>query len=148
MPIPDFDDEGLLPEGLHLCTLDEVLERFGQFNVSDRRVALGAQLRRYCEHLRAISFRTFLVVDGSFVTATEEPGDVDLLLVVGADADLAPDLLPQDYNAISKRQVRRHYEFDLLVAPEKSDAYQRHLEFFMQVKGRPERRKGLLKVVP
>jgi hypothetical protein len=32
MPIPEFDSEGDLPEGVHQATLVEVLERFGKQN--------------------------------------------------------------------------------------------------------------------
>jgi hypothetical protein len=99
MAIPDLDAEGLLPEGLHDCTLDEVEERFGQFQRSDRRVRLVAELRKYCAELKDVGIARFIVVDGSFVTAKEEPGDIDILLAVRADADLSQDLRPFEYRA-------------------------------------------------
>jgi hypothetical protein len=148
MAIPDLDAEGLLPEGLHDCTLDEVEERFGQFQRSDRRVRLVAELRKYCAELKDVGIARFIVVDGSFVTAKEEPGDIDILLAVRADADLSQDLRPFEYRAVSKRKVKQRYPFDLLVAPEATEAYEKQLAFFSQVKERPGLRKGLLRVTP
>lgn len=148
MPIPALDAHGLLPVGLHDCTIDEVEERFGQFTRSDRRVALMKQLRAYCGELRRVVQASFLVVDGSFVTSKDEPGDVDILLALRADADLGADFAPFEYNAISKQRVRKRYDFDLLVAPDATEAYDRHLAFFSDVKGRPGVRKGLLRVTP
>jgi hypothetical protein len=148
VPIPDLDAEGLLPEGLHDCTLDEVEARFGQFTRSDRRVDLVRHLRTYCTELKGVDVAGFLVLDGSFVTAKEEPGDIDILLALRSDADLAQDFRPFEYNALSKRRVKARHPFDLLVAPEATEAYEKHLAFFSQVKGRPGLRKGLLRVAP
>ena len=148
MAIPDLDDDGLLPAGLHDCSFEELRERFGRFRSSDHRERLAEALRAYLAELRAAGVAAYVVVDGSFVTAKEKPGDIDLFLALRADLDLAADLLPRDYNAISKRSVRRRYPFDLLVAPEGSDACQHQIEFFEQVKGRPDLRKGLLRIVP
>ncbi len=148
MAIPDLDGEGILPVGLHECTLDEIDERFGAFQKSDKRIELVKQLRRYCAALKKVEIASFIVVDGSFVTSKEEPSDIDILLVLRAETDLSRDFAPFEYNAISKRRVKQTYPFDLLVAPEGSPAYERHLEFFSRVKGRLGAQKGLLKVAP
>lgn len=148
MPIPELNEHGLLPEGLHECTLDEVVARFGQFTVSDRRVHLVSRLRDYFGELGSTNLAAFVVVDGSFVTGKEEPGDVDLLVALRSDVDLGADFRPFEYNVISKRRVRTSYPFDLLVAPEQSEAYERYLDLFSQVKGSPDLRKGLLRVKP
>jgi len=37
MPIPDLNEDGLLPEGIHEASLEEVRERFGRFQRTDRR---------------------------------------------------------------------------------------------------------------
>lgn len=46
MAIPEFDEDGVLPEGVHDCTLDEVRERFCRFAGSDRRATLCRALLR------------------------------------------------------------------------------------------------------
>jgi len=148
VPIPDLDADGLLPAGVHDCTIDEVAQRFGQFKRSDRRVVLVQQLRDYCSELKGVTVARFIVLDGSFVTDKEEPEDIDILLALREGIDFSQDFAPTDYNAISKRKVRTRYKFDLLVAPEGTTAYSEHLAFFAQVRGRPQLQKGLLKVTP
>jgi len=75
--LPTYYDGMHLPEGDHLATWDDVIERFSG---TDRR-------RAFCGRLRAILLRAkrcgFLrvYVFGSFVSAKDEPGDVDLLWV-------------------------------------------------------------------
>jgi hypothetical protein len=39
MPLPEFNSNGDLPEGVHLATLDEVIVRFGTSNFQRRLVA-------------------------------------------------------------------------------------------------------------
>ena len=71
--IPDFTDAGLLPEGIHQATWDEVVSRFG-YNVRRHRLLRG--LRAALGLLReAGCLRIYL--DGSFVTAKKLPRDFD-----------------------------------------------------------------------
>jgi hypothetical protein len=44
MPIPDLDQGGFLPPGVHDCSLEEIGERFARFQVSDRRMRLFDKL--------------------------------------------------------------------------------------------------------
>lgn len=146
MPIPPLDNDGLLPVGVHLCTIEEVAATFGRFERSDRRIQLVGRLKRYFAELQSVDLVKFLILDGSFVTSREEPGDIDILLALHSDADLSKDLPPYVLNAISKKSVSKRFGFDLLPASEGSDEYQKYLEFFSQVKGQSGRRKRLLKV--
>jgi hypothetical protein len=75
--IPEFLDDGYLPEGLHFATEAEVMFRFGSDTPRRRRLAL--RLRRWVELARAVAARR-LFVDGSFVTARPEPNDVDAVV--------------------------------------------------------------------
>jgi hypothetical protein len=47
--LPEFDEDGDLPMGIHAATLAEIEERFGQFAVSDRRMKLFVRLRQIAE---------------------------------------------------------------------------------------------------
>jgi len=47
--LPEFDEDGDLPVGIHEATLAEIEERFGRFTVSDRRVRLLVRLRQIAE---------------------------------------------------------------------------------------------------
>jgi hypothetical protein len=146
MPIPELNENGLLPEGIHDCTLDEIGARFGRFQTTDRRVRLFEKLRALVEEERQAGLAVELIVDGSFVTDKPEPGDIDLVIVLPADFDLSVELPPFKYNAISKRQLRRHFPFDVFVVRERAQEHEKRVQYFQQVKDDEtlEKRKGLL----
>lgn len=146
MAIPKLNSRGLLPVGVHLCTLAEVRKRFGSFQESDRRIELFEKLTLYMREVRAVGIARAVVIDGSFVTANPLPGDIDLIVALGRDVDFArEEVLPVDYNALSKRRVRRRFKFDVFVDVDNSTAYKEHLRFFQQVRGQ-KFRKGVLRV--
>lgn len=146
MPIPPLSPDGLLPDGVHECTLDEAVERFGRFQGSDVRVRLARQLAQYVDEVRSARVGRYLIVDGSFVTAEARPNDVDLLLVLRDDLDLAGTVPPFEYNARSRRYVRKYYEFDLFVGFEDDDSSREMIALFRGVKNHPRAVKGVLKV--
>ena len=146
MPIPALDQQGLLPAGIHDCTLDEIKKAFGSFQQSDRRPRLFARLEMFLSEAKGAQLVASVVVDGSFVTAKPEPNDIDLILELAAGHDFAADLSPAAYNVVSKQRVHRRFGFDLLVARENSVEYDRWTEFFQQVRLAPARRKGTVKV--
>jgi Family of unknown function (DUF6932) len=82
--IPEFTAQGLLPQGVHPATLEEVLERFGG---NERREQLLNGLVEALGLLRAAGCRC-VYINGSFVTSKERPNDVDVCWDVdGVDAD-------------------------------------------------------------
>ena len=88
--IPPFDDRGNLPPGMHEADWDELEEMFGG---SARRAQLLSGLREALFALRSAGCRT-AYLDGSFVTAKEEPGDFDACWdIEGVDADLLDPIL-------------------------------------------------------
>ncbi len=80
--VPDFRDDGYLPEGLHLATEAEITFRFGTSTKQRRRLAL--RLRRWIELAQRIAAHR-LFVDGSFVTSNPEPSDVDAVVWLADD---------------------------------------------------------------
>jgi hypothetical protein len=148
MPIPDLDSDGFLPEGIHDCSLDEIGARFGRFQVSDQRCRLFQKLREYISEARKIGLIAEFIVDGSFVTDKPEPNDIDLVIVLVPSRVLEADLPPYQYNLISKRMVRRIYAFDVLVALSGTKLHGDYIDLFQQVRGQPDRRKGILRVIP
>ena len=147
MAIPDLSDEGFLPEGVHECSLDEIQQRFGGTPALDRRSALFAKLVDYIQELRSTELAAGLIVDGSFVTNKTEPNDVDLVLILPTNHDFTATLRPFEYNVLSRRRVRKRYDFDVLVARENSPELLEYVEFFQQTRGETDRRKGILKVL-
>jgi len=100
--LPGFDPEsGRLPPGEHVAGWDEVVERFGW---TERRRRLLDGLAEAIELLTAAGCRT-LWLNGSFVTAKDEPGDFDACWDSdGVDLDvLDPVLLDlSDHRAAQK----------------------------------------------
>lgn len=149
--IPELQD-GVLPEGLHFCTLEEVKVAFGQFRRSDRRPQLTERLARFIQDARNSGVVSAVVIDGSYVTAKEEPGDVDLIVALRPDFDLTTEMRPLEYNIQSKSMVRKLYGFDVLPAVDGSETYQRFLDFFSRVKlndpdqKTSQERKGVLRI--
>jgi hypothetical protein len=78
--IPAFDDNGYLPPGVHVATLDELETRFGR--ESELRAAQIQSLRWLVDLARRAGVMR-LVVNGSFVTDVFEPNDVDCVLLIG-----------------------------------------------------------------
>ncbi|MBI4568565.1 MAG: hypothetical protein HY719_09210 [Planctomycetes bacterium] len=96
-----------------------------------------------------------IIVDGSFVMAgVDEPGDIDVILVLSPDWDFSRDVSPSDYNLIAKKRVIGKYEIHLFSVRAGSEEERRWVEYFEQVGtkwikglGIPEgTRKGLVKV--
>jgi len=80
--IPPFRSDGYLPEGIYVCSETEVIFRFG--SSSRRRRRLMLRLRRWIELGRQVGAQR-LLVDGSFVTAKEDPHDIDSVTLLPED---------------------------------------------------------------
>lgn len=87
-----------------------------------------------------------LLLDGSFVTATPAPNDIDVVVVVFATHDFAADLDPQQHNILAQRQVRRRFGLDIVVVKNGTDNLAQAVAFFTQVRQRPGLRKELLRL--
>lgn len=144
--IPNALENGWLPEGVFSCTIEDIRQRFGCFQESDRRPGLFQQLREYHAELRKDGVAESLIVDGSFISKKAKPGDIDLVLILKRDHDLAADLSPRSYSLLSKKRVKKRYEFDLLVARSGSPEESEYLEYFQEIKYRPGQRKGILRI--
>jgi len=147
MPIPPLDENGLLPAGVHDCTVDELESRFGLFTGSGQRPRLMARLTEFLAEARQSSIVRAVLVDGSFVTAKAEPGDVDLVLVLRASFDRTADLLPREYSLVSRKRVRSRFGFDTVAVLENSAECDRAVAFFQQVRGCPHLQKGILRLL-
>jgi len=131
--IPDFID-GVLPGGIHTCTIEEVANRFGRSQGSDQRPKLTSALKRYIREVRALGVASAVVIDGSFVTIKVKPNDLDLILVLRRRLDPEHELIPAEYNVQSMRMVRKKYGFDVRAAALDSPDYLNYLEFFSRVR--------------
>lgn len=78
--IPRFNDNGVLPPGVHPAGLIEIDERFGQTSEL-RRVQM--QSVRWMTDLAWRAGVERILINGSFVTDIMEPNDVDCALLIG-----------------------------------------------------------------
>jgi hypothetical protein len=146
MPIPNLNEQGLLPPGIYDCSLEEIGERFGTFQSTDRRPRLYEKLQVFLQQVRSTNLVIAVIVDGSFVTSKAVPNDIDLILVLPSSHDLRAELALMAYNVLSKRRVSRRYGFDILVARADAIEYTQSVEFFQQVRGQPHLHKGVLRI--
>ena len=137
--LPPFRPDGYLPEGVYVCSEAEVMFRFGSSGRRRRRLVL--RLRRWVALGRQIGARR-LLVDGSFVTAKDEPHDIDTVI-----------LLPSDF----QQQIVHEYEPALeleamlltrrpeeIFAAEDDTDWEEWVEFFSRTREPDGRRKGLV----
>ncbi len=80
--LPPFDDFGNLPQGIHRCSVAELVKRFG--SGSEERVAEISELVRFIEAAKTAGVRR-LLVNGSFVTDKLSPNDVDIVFLPATD---------------------------------------------------------------
>jgi hypothetical protein len=146
MAIPDLNDNGLLPEGIHEASESELFERFRYFRSTTRRLELSSKLKTYLEEIRESRLHIEVLVDGSFVTSKDDPNDIDLILILPEDFNFDVELSPYVSNVISARQVRRRYGFDVLVAVRRTPQHDIYIDDFQNVKGRPDLRKGIVRI--
>jgi hypothetical protein len=76
--LPDFDENGNLPPGIHRATIEEVAARFGQG--SDERRVETKELIRFVDWARR-AFVQRVLVNGSYVTDSQSPADVDIVIL-------------------------------------------------------------------
>ena len=115
--LPPFNEYGLLPGGIHDCTIEEAEVRFGRFQESDRRPQLWAQFREFFREVQAASLIAAILLNGSFVTDAFEANDVDCVLLIGpgfprdsaAETELLAGLPFLEINLVGQA------DFDMLV---------------------------------
>jgi len=141
MAIPDFRDDGRLPEGLHFATEAEVTFRFGGATPRRRRLAL--RLRRWIELARAVSAKRFLV-DGSFVTAVPDPADVDA--VVWLDDDFSTRISRGEIAAVELEMMLLTRQPEEIYGAGNQRDWDDWVQYFSQTREADGRRKGLVEI--
>jgi hypothetical protein len=85
-----------------------------------------------------------VLIDGSFVTETPEPNDIDLVLVAASSYDFLTDLPPGAYNVLTHPGCADSSDFDIVVVRNDSENFEQAAAFFQQVKQRPGMKKSPL----
>jgi len=141
MAIPDFRDDGRLPEGLHFATEAEVTFRFG--GATPRRHRLALRLRRWIELARAVSAMRFLV-DGSFVTAVPDPADVDA--VVWLADDFSTRISRGEIAAVELEMMLLTRQPEEIYGAGNQRDWDDWVQYFSQTREADGRRKGLVEI--
>ena len=142
--IPEFDENGNLPPGIHFCEWEEFKERFST-TVPRQRLLKG--LLRAMMKLKAAGCR-MIYIDGSFVTSETRPQDYDACweddgITLGDLKSIDPVL----YNlAIGSSEQKNRYGGDIFPASYPADeAGNNYLDFF-QFDTRTNVRKGIIAI--
>jgi len=80
--IPEFDENGNLPPGIHHATLQEIIERFG-VRKSLKRCSLTNNLQDFFSFIKDYAIGVY--VDGSYITSKLAPNDIDLIVILPPD---------------------------------------------------------------
>jgi hypothetical protein len=139
--IPDFRDDGYLPNGLHLATEQEVISRFGTTSGSRRRLA--QRLLRWFEIARYVRAKRFFV-DGSFVTAKAALEDVDA--VIWLPNDFRDQVFRGVFPAIELEHALLTRQPEEIFAAEDRRDWDDWVQFFSRTREPDGRRKGLVEI--
>ena len=77
MPVPDFTENGILPAGIHSCSLPEAAQFLC---VNDRRTEIWTGLTGFLNWSAHLPNPTAILIDGSYVTDKALPSDVDIVV--------------------------------------------------------------------
>ncbi len=132
-------DNGYIPPTL-ICTEAEVVRWFG-FNA--HREKLLERIRTWISLARGVKARR-LLLNGSFVTAKDEPGDVDAAVLL--PEDFHDRLRAGDSEAVELHEMLFTRQPKELFAAEDEENWWRWVEFFGKTRQANGRRKGLIEV--
>lgn len=106
MALPDYREDGWLPEGHHHTTWEEIAARFGG-EPGSRRARLLTLLVQWRDAVRAKGMGGLLILNGSFISRKEEPGDFDCLFIYD---DATARLIEKDDAALELLSYERSKE--------------------------------------
>lgn len=137
--IPDFNKHGNLPAGIYRASIDDIEKRFG-LN-SKKRISLFSTFNNFLELI--MPFKTNIkqiILDGSFVTTKENPGDIDCIILIKDNTRFTPEIVDKLVNA------KKLYNIHLFIREERNiKEYKKLLDLFS--KDRDLKLKGVIEVV-
>lgn len=126
--IPDFDENGNLPPGIHWTDWDEFVARFA---TTPRRNRMMEGLKQAMEQLKSAGCRT-IYINGSFVTSKPNPNDFDACWESqGVDMDYLRLYAPRLYNYFDREGQKAKYRGELFCCDQPVGNYgNTSLDFF------------------
>lgn len=142
--IPEFNDNGNLPPGVHWAEWEEFKEIFGT-NLTRQRMVDGLELAMTL--LKAAGCRT-IYIDGSFVTTKQKPGDFDACWEDnGVDINYLQSIAPALFNfALLRAEQKIKYKGEIFPSNyPANDSGTAYIDFF-QFDTRTNTRKGIIAI--
>jgi hypothetical protein len=136
---PDYCDGSNLAEGIHICTLQELEERFG---VGVGRERLFNGLRDVLQRAGECRFRKVMLF-GSFVSAKQYPGDIDLIWALPPGTETG-ELSLRCRELIDSQNSKQRFGLDVFWCYDLPDALQRMAGLFGM--DRTGRKRGLVMI--
>jgi len=142
--LPTFNNDGNLPEGVHLAAEEEVFARFA--TPSARRQWLGEQLRSLLALAKSTGQLARVFLWGSFVTSKEVPNDLDVLLVMSTE--FAVEAVPAPAQVVFDHvQARLCFQADVFWTKASIDPQVLQLWLDTYQTGKDFTRRGIVEVV-
>ncbi len=138
--IPELDEIGNLPPGLHKASWREIVQQYGY--TKHRKNILGG-LKRVLDNLKQAGCKR-AYLDGSFITSKQKPGDFDLCYEIdGVKGELLdPILRDRKYLLPPREAQKKHYFGDIL--PTRKHPKEWDLLAFFQVDKHTGKQKGII----
>ncbi|MEA3311221.1 MAG: hypothetical protein U9Q76_03260 [candidate division WOR-3 bacterium] len=151
MPIPKLTSDGLLPPGEYSCTLEEIIEFFGEIPEVEYRAKLCEKLGNFVKEVKSLDIGVELIVNGSFTTTKERPNDIDVFLVLKdtisrEEAFSRAPILPDMTKANKPFWYGYRSIIDFYHGHKSSIAFKNLTNTFQRLRNDPQRKKGYLRV--
>ena len=132
MSIPSLTQYGMLPSGVHTCSLTEAIDLFV---TNPRRERLWEQFLAFTNWLgeQGIEGPLWAILNGSFTTSKPEPQDIDVVIEL---ENAEPWLISRVVYIFSTRHdwIKQEYEIDFFVNHSSLPPNQNMVEFFQYVR--------------
>ncbi|GAB1537709.1 hypothetical protein NUACC21_03620 [Scytonema sp. NUACC21] len=142
--IPEFEENGNLPPGIHWAEWEEFKEIFGT-SLTRQRMVDGLELAM--TQLKAAGCRT-IYIDGSFVTNKQKPGDFDACWEDnGVDINYLESIAPVLFNfALRRAEQKIKYKGEIFPSSyPANDSGTAYIDFF-QFDTRTNTHKGIIAI--
>lgn len=152
MPIPELNDFGLLPVGDFVCSINEIRLVFGEILDKERRKCFCDELEDLISEISPLNIAIESIINGSFTTSKESPGDIDVFLVIKDDvsmleaARLLAGVLGTREDNTKGVPHNLYPNIHFFFGWKGSLAFENITGIFRLIRGSEHRRKGFLKV--
>ena len=137
--LPEFNKYGNLPAGIYKSSITCIENKFGKS--SEERISLFNNFRKFLKILSPFKKNIKrLILDGSFVTSKESPGDIDCIMIIENNFRFIPEIVEELGNS------KELYNIHLFTFEEKNtESCRGMLNFFS--KDKDLKPKGIIEVI-